>query len=103
MVSAHVKTRAQDRGTSTCSNASCPAEAGHPVIPQRFRFSGRNANTDRPHPRAVTTTRQGHARMKITDVPLTLFAWDNIPATRYAAHTGRFGGGSQLGLVTVRT
>jgi L-alanine-DL-glutamate epimerase-like enolase superfamily enzyme len=41
--------------------------------------------------------------MKITDVTLTLFAWDDIPATRYAAHTGRFGGGSQLGLLTIRS
>ena len=41
--------------------------------------------------------------MKITDVTLTLFAWDDIPATHYAAHTGRFAGGSQLGLLTVKT
>jgi L-alanine-DL-glutamate epimerase-like enolase superfamily enzyme len=41
--------------------------------------------------------------MKVTDVSLTLFAWDDIPATRYAAHTGRFSGASQLGLVTIRT
>ena len=41
--------------------------------------------------------------MKITDVTLTLFAWDDIPATRYAAHTGRFGGGSHVGLLTVKT
>ena len=26
--------------------------------------------------------------MKITDVSVTLFAWDDIPPTRYAAHTG---------------
>ena len=25
--------------------------------------------------------------MKITDVTLTLFAWDDIPATRYSANT----------------
>ncbi len=41
--------------------------------------------------------------MKITDVTITLFAWDDIPATRYAAHTGRFAGGSQLGLLKVET
>ena len=41
--------------------------------------------------------------MKITDVSLTLFAWDDIPATSYAAHTGRFSGASQLGLVTIST
>ncbi len=41
--------------------------------------------------------------MKITDVSLTLFAWDAIPATTYGRHTGTFGGTSQLGLVTIRT
>ncbi|MCP5156583.1 MAG: mandelate racemase [Ectothiorhodospiraceae bacterium] len=41
--------------------------------------------------------------MKIDDLTVTLFAWDDIPATRYAAHTGRFSGRSHLGLVTVRT
>jgi L-alanine-DL-glutamate epimerase-like enolase superfamily enzyme len=41
--------------------------------------------------------------MKITDVTLTLFSWDDIPATRYAAHTGRFAGGTQLGLLAVTT
>ena len=30
--------------------------------------------------------------MKITDVTLTLFAWDDIPPTTYGAHTGRFAG-----------
>jgi L-alanine-DL-glutamate epimerase-like enolase superfamily enzyme len=41
--------------------------------------------------------------MKITDVTLTLFAWDGIPATTYGRHTGRFSGRSQLGLVAIRT
>ena len=41
--------------------------------------------------------------MKITDVTLTLFAWDGIPATTYGRHTGRFAGKSQLGLVTIST
>ena len=41
--------------------------------------------------------------MKITDVTLTLFAWDDIPATSYGRHTGRFGGKSQLGLLTIAT
>jgi L-alanine-DL-glutamate epimerase-like enolase superfamily enzyme len=41
--------------------------------------------------------------MKITDVTLTLFAWDDIPATHYGRHTGKFGGRSQLGLVTIHT
>lgn len=41
--------------------------------------------------------------MKITDVTLTLFAWDNIPSTSYGAHTGRFSGGTKLGLLTITT
>src|SRR2546421_97417 len=41
--------------------------------------------------------------MKITDVLLTLFAWDDIPATQYGRHTGRFSGSSQLGLLTIGT
>jgi L-alanine-DL-glutamate epimerase-like enolase superfamily enzyme len=41
--------------------------------------------------------------VKITDVTLTLFAWNNIPPTTYGRHTGRFTGTSQLGLLAVRT
>jgi len=41
--------------------------------------------------------------VKITDVELTLFAWDGIPTTTYGRHTGRFAGASQLGLLTIRT
>ena len=41
--------------------------------------------------------------MKITDLKLTLFAWDGIPPTQYGRHTGRFSGQSQLGLLTLRT
>ncbi len=41
--------------------------------------------------------------MKITDVTCTLFAWDDIPATSYGRHTGKFSGKSQLGLVTIQT
>ena len=41
--------------------------------------------------------------MKICDVTLTLFAWDDIPATSYGAHTGRFSGSSKLGLLSVTT
>lgn len=41
--------------------------------------------------------------MKITDVTLTLFAWDDIPATTYGRHTGRFEGKSQLGLLRIAT
>jgi L-alanine-DL-glutamate epimerase-like enolase superfamily enzyme len=41
--------------------------------------------------------------MKITDVDLTLFVWDGIPPTIYGKHTGKFGGRSQLGLLTITT
>jgi len=41
--------------------------------------------------------------MRITDLQLTLFAWERIPTTRYGRHTGAFGGESQLGLVTIAT
>ena len=41
--------------------------------------------------------------MKITDVTLTLFAWDDIPATQYGQHTGKFGGASKMGLLTIET
>lgn len=41
--------------------------------------------------------------MKITDLSVTLFAWDDIPQTRYGQHTGQFSGSSQLGLVRVQT
>jgi L-alanine-DL-glutamate epimerase-like enolase superfamily enzyme len=41
--------------------------------------------------------------MKITDVTLTLFAWDDIPPTTYGAHTGRFSGQSALGLLRLIT
>ena len=41
--------------------------------------------------------------MKITDVTLTLFAWDDIPATSYGAHTGKFSGQTKLGLLAIAT
>ena len=41
--------------------------------------------------------------MKITDVDLTLFAWEGIPPTTYGKHTGKFGGRSHLGLLTITT
>ena len=41
--------------------------------------------------------------MKITDVTLTTFAWDNIPATSYGSHTGAFQGDSELGLLKITT
>jgi L-alanine-DL-glutamate epimerase-like enolase superfamily enzyme len=42
--------------------------------------------------------------MKITDVAITLFAWDDLPARQFGRHTGKMPGGrSELGLVTIRT
>ncbi len=41
--------------------------------------------------------------MKITDVTLTLFAWDSIPPTIYGRHTARPTGSSDLGLLSVVT
>ena len=41
--------------------------------------------------------------MKITDVTLTLFAWDDIPPTTYGIHTGKFAGSSALGLLRLLT
>ena len=40
--------------------------------------------------------------MKITDVSLTLFAWDDIPPTQYGQHS-RFAGSSALGLLRIAT
>ncbi len=40
--------------------------------------------------------------MKIDDVSLTIFAWDDIPATRYHAGVA-FRGSSDLGLLRIRT
>jgi L-alanine-DL-glutamate epimerase-like enolase superfamily enzyme len=40
--------------------------------------------------------------MKIDDVSLTLFSWDDIPPTTYGAHS-RFAGSSALGLLRLRT
>src|SRR6201993_2906903 len=41
--------------------------------------------------------------MKITDVTLTLFSWDSIPATIYGHHTARPTGKSDLGLLAITT
>ncbi len=41
--------------------------------------------------------------MKIRDVTVTLFGWDEIPPTRYSGRTARTVGKSQLGLVTIAT
>ena len=40
--------------------------------------------------------------MKIIDVSVTLFAWDDIPPTTYGAHS-RFSGSSALGLLRIIT
>src|SRR5205814_4813873 len=41
--------------------------------------------------------------MKITDVTLTLFAWESIPSTIYGHHTARPTGNSDLGLLRLVT
>src|SRR5258707_8140982 len=41
--------------------------------------------------------------MKISDVTLTLFAWDSIPPTIYGHHTARPTGKSDLGLLRIMT
>src|SRR5437763_11062446 len=41
--------------------------------------------------------------MKITDVSLSLFAWESIPSTIYRHHTARPTGKSDLGLLRVVT
>ena len=41
--------------------------------------------------------------MKITDVTVTLFKWDDIPATFYSPLSGKIGGESDLGVVTIST
>ena len=42
----------------------------------------------------------GGNAMKITDVSLTLFAWDDIPPTQYGLHS-KFAGSSALGLLRI--
>ena len=41
--------------------------------------------------------------MRITDVTVTLFAWDDLPTIQYSPQNPRIGGTSQLGLLTVST
>jgi len=41
--------------------------------------------------------------MKITDVTVTLFKWSDIPTTHYSPLSGKIGGDSDLGLVTITT
>jgi L-alanine-DL-glutamate epimerase-like enolase superfamily enzyme len=41
--------------------------------------------------------------MKITDVTVTLFKWKGIPVTNYSPLSGKIGGESDLGLVTIST
>ncbi len=41
--------------------------------------------------------------MRITDLTLTLFAWDDLPTVGYSPHNPRIAGGSQLGLLTLST
>ncbi|MBT4340728.1 MAG: mandelate racemase, partial [Chloroflexi bacterium] len=41
--------------------------------------------------------------MKITDVTVTLFKWEDIPTTNYSPLSGKIGGESDLGLVKIST
>ncbi|MES2562076.1 MAG: mandelate racemase, partial [Pseudomonadota bacterium] len=42
--------------------------------------------------------------MKITDVTITLFAWDDLPSRQFGRHTGKMPGGHvEMGLVTIST
>jgi hypothetical protein len=41
--------------------------------------------------------------MKITDVTITLFAWDGIPPINYSLRSGQLSSSSQMGLVTIST
>jgi L-alanine-DL-glutamate epimerase-like enolase superfamily enzyme len=41
--------------------------------------------------------------MKITDLTVTLFAWDDLPRLEYSPQNPRISGSSQLGLITVST
>src|SRR5437763_16343513 len=47
--------------------------------------------------------RKKEAAVKITDITLTLFAWESIPSTIYGHHTARPTGKSDLGLLRVVT
>ena len=66
-----------------------------------FRADRKGRRLPRGRLRGSRSARPGGRSMKITDVTLTLFAWANIPATTYGRHTGRFGGESELGLLTL--
>src|SRR5436190_23053849 len=94
-----------------------PANGGHGNDPEGARARSR-ADGPADHVRrraaaapaaraAARRARPGAPRrrgaVKITDVTLTLFAWRGIPPTQYGRHSGRFGGESQLGLLTVKT
>ena len=46
-------------------------------------------------------SKTGDNAMKITDVTLTLFAWDDIPPTQYGEYS-RFAGSSALGCCASR-
>ena len=41
--------------------------------------------------------------MQIDDLTLTLFSWENIPPTQYAAGSGNSSGNSTLGLLRIST
>jgi L-alanine-DL-glutamate epimerase-like enolase superfamily enzyme len=52
--------------------------------------------------RRFRLSEEGDGAMKITDVSLTLFEWDDIPPTQYGQHS-RFAGSSALGLLRIAT
>src|SRR5690606_24658531 len=101
-------------GLACCySSASPPARAMHfagsvTAVRRRRSIGGAN-NVDgarRSSPAIRLPFRNGGARaaMKITDLTVTLFAWDGLPPRQFGRHTGRMtGGSSQLGLVTIHT
>src|SRR4249919_1337668 len=79
----------------------------------RSRYTSSPAGSKAPHggaidraaglgPRCRRMPRR-ETPMKITDITVTLFAWEDIPATQYGRHSGRFSGKSDLGLVTIKT
>lgn len=41
--------------------------------------------------------------MKITDATITLFSWDGIPVTNYSPMSGKMGGSTTMGLLTIST
>src|SRR5690348_10637746 len=69
---------------------------------RRRRRSGRVRHLQRLSRASAPAGGTGGTRMKIDDVSLTIFTWDNIPATRY--HLGSLASSaSNLGLLRIHT